>query len=159
MPGVFLNDCYKYSIKAFTYSGGRTIPLPRLMVSDLMERLGVKRLSVRPTYTDTCIISKEVDKGTGMKALLEMVGLESAETTAIGDTEPDLAAFRVATHSFAPSNCTCKLAARSIGCKVFPAPMKMACSRSSVKFCILMESSARNATWMLPRTASGTNLS
>ncbi len=118
MPGVFLNDCYKYSIKAFTYSGGRTIPLPRLMVSDLMERLGVKRLSVRPTYTDTCIISKEVDKGTGMKALLEMVGLESAETIAIGDTEPDLAAFRVATHSFAPSNCTCKLAARSIGCKV-----------------------------------------
>jgi hydroxymethylpyrimidine pyrophosphatase-like HAD family hydrolase len=118
IPGVFLNDCYKYSIKAFTYSGGRTIPLPKLMVSELMDRLGVKRLSVRPTFTDTCIISKEVDKGTGMKALLDLAGLENAETIAIGDTEPDLAAFRVATRSFAPSNCTCRPVARSLGCKI-----------------------------------------
>ncbi len=118
IPGVFLNDCYKYSIKTYTYSGGRTIPLPKLMVLELMDRLGVKRLSVRPTFTDTCIISKEVDKGTGMMAMLDLAGLENAETIAIGDTEPDLAAFRVATRSFAPSNCNCRPVARSLGCKI-----------------------------------------
>ena len=121
IPGVFLNEHYKYSIKAFTYSGGRTVPLPKLMVAELLDRLGVKTLAIHPTYTDTCIIAKEVNKGTGIKAMLKLMGQENAEVIAVGDTEPDLAAFRVAKKSFAPSNCTCRPAAKSMGCHIVSA--------------------------------------
>jgi hypothetical protein len=51
-------------------------------------------------------------------ALRDWVLSASAETIAVGDQEPDLAMFRVATRSFAPANIGCARQARLLGCQI-----------------------------------------
>jgi hydroxymethylpyrimidine pyrophosphatase-like HAD family hydrolase len=118
IPGVFLNDDYQYSLRAFTYQNGRTAPLPRLLAQDLLAELKLDRLQVHHTGLDTAITAKETDKGTGLRALLSLVGLEARDVTAVGDSEPDLAMFRVAARSFAPGNVSCRREAELLGCHI-----------------------------------------
>jgi len=118
IPGVFLNDDYRYSIKAYTYERGRSVPLPKIMVQDILAGLDLDGLSIHPTYSDTAILANETDKGRGMLELLRLAGLEHAETYAVGDSGPDLAMFRVATHSFAPGHIACDAAAKLLKCRV-----------------------------------------
>ena len=125
LPGVYINEDYQLLVKAYTYEGGRTVPLPTMLVQDLMASLGIQRLTLHQTYSDSSIIPQEVNKGRGMQALLELVGLGGAETLAIGDTEPDLPMFRLATRSFAPAQISCRQAARSLGCHIAKLPYQM----------------------------------
>jgi hydroxymethylpyrimidine pyrophosphatase-like HAD family hydrolase len=118
IPGVFLNEDYQYSLRAFTYQSGRTVPLPRLMAQDLLAGLKLDRLQAHHTGLDTAITSKETDKGRGLLALLSLARLETADVTAVGDSEPDLAMFRVAGRSFAPGNVSCRKEAQLLGCGV-----------------------------------------
>jgi hydroxymethylpyrimidine pyrophosphatase-like HAD family hydrolase len=118
IPGVFLSEDYRYSIRAYTYERGTTVPLPTLFIRDLMAGLKTDRLDFLQTYVDTTIVVKEADKGKGLLALLEMVGHPGIETIAIGDSEPDLAMFRVATRSFAPSHISPRSVARLLGCRI-----------------------------------------
>lgn len=138
IPGVFLDDRHQYSIRAFTYrdkpnglldklvksirslsfGDGVLAPLPTLLVKHLMTDLGLDRLSFHQTTIDTTIVAKEVDKGSGLLALRNWVLGADAETIAVGDGEPDLAMFRVATRSFAPANIGCLLQARLLGCLI-----------------------------------------
>jgi hypothetical protein len=67
---------------------------------------------------DTTVVAKEVDKGTGLSALRDWVLGADTETIAVGDQEPDLAMFRVATRSFAPANIGCARQARLLGCQI-----------------------------------------
>src|SRR5712671_3784393 len=136
-PGVFLDDRHQYSVRAFTYrdkprgllsmlvsalrSSGvgdaALAPLPDLLISHVMADLGLDRLCFHHTTIDTTIVAREADKGSGLAALRDWV-LPDAETIAIGDQEPDLAMFRVATRSFAPANIGCARQARLIGCRI-----------------------------------------
>jgi len=118
VPGAFLNDDYQYSIRAYTYERNTTVPLPKLLIHNLLSSLKVDRLRFRQTYTDTAILAKEIDKGKGLLALLALVGEEGLEALAVGDSEPDLAMFRVAKRCFAPSNITCRPLAKSLGCQI-----------------------------------------
>jgi hydroxymethylpyrimidine pyrophosphatase-like HAD family hydrolase len=118
LPGVYLNDDYQYSIKAYTYERGRSVPLPKIMVQDLLVGLGLDDLSIHPTYSDTAILANETDKGRGLTALLRLTGLENAETYAVGDSSPDLRMFQVARHSFAPGHIACAAAARLLHCQI-----------------------------------------
>lgn len=138
IPGVFLDDRHQYSIRAFTYqdkprgfkrkflnfirsSGvgdGVVGPVPTLLIQHLMTEMKLDRLSYHHTDLDTAIVTKEVNKGTGLLALRDWVLGEDAETIAIGDQEPDLAMFRVATRSFAPANIGCAREARLVGCQI-----------------------------------------
>lgn len=117
IPGIFLNDDYKYSIRAFTYSKGVTVAVPTLLIQNLAASLRLDRLTVHQTFLDTAVISKETDKGKGMIALHNLVGRPNENTIAIGDSEPDLPMFRVAARSYAPGHISCKQAARALGCK------------------------------------------
>src|SRR5262249_20176751 len=99
IPGVFLNEDYQYSLRAFTYQSGRTVPRPRSMAPDLLAGLKWNRLHVHRTGLDTAITAKDTDKGTGLCALLALAGLPDAGVTAVGDSEPDLAMFRAAGRS------------------------------------------------------------
>jgi hypothetical protein len=83
-----------------------------------MKDLGLDRLSFHHTTIDTTIVAKEVDKGSGLLALRDWVLSADAETIAVGDQEPDLAMFRVATRSFAPANIGCARQARLLGCQI-----------------------------------------
>ena len=118
VPGVFLNEDLRYSIRAYTFERGTTVPLPTLLVRDLMAGLRADRLEFIQTYLDTGIVAKEVDKGRGLLALLDLAGGRGIETAAIGDGEPDLAMFRVAGRSFAPAHIPCRSAARLLGCRI-----------------------------------------
>src|SRR5256885_9377902 len=89
---------------------------------DLMGRLGADRLDFHQTYLDTAVFAKDVDKGRGLLALLELAGQRDCETIAIGDSEPDLAMFRVANRSFAPSHISCRSMARLLGCRIADRP-------------------------------------
>jgi hydroxymethylpyrimidine pyrophosphatase-like HAD family hydrolase len=118
VPGVFTNPYYRYSIKAFTYDETGTRPLSMPMVTEVLARVGARTLAVHQTTTDTAISFRDVDKGTGLAAMLGFIGREGAHSIAIGDTEPDLAMFRVATRSHAPSHIWVRSLATLLGCRI-----------------------------------------
>lgn len=118
IPGCFLNADYLYSLRVFTYQNGRTAPIPALLAQDLLAEVGANRLRIHHTGLDTAIVAKNTDKGVGLLALLDFVGLPKTDVTAVGDSEPDLAMFRVANHSFAPGNVTCRKEAELIGSSI-----------------------------------------
>lgn len=124
IPGIYLNEDYQCSLRAFTYHNGRTVPLPHLLMQDLLAGLKADRLQVHHTGLDTAIVAKETNKGTGLLSLLTLAGLPTVETLAIGDSEPDLAMFRVAHRSFAPGNITCRREARLLGCHIADLPFQ-----------------------------------
>jgi hydroxymethylpyrimidine pyrophosphatase-like HAD family hydrolase len=118
LPGVFLNDDYQHSLRAYTYEHGRTMPLPGAMIRGLVADLGLGRLRVHQTYLDTTVLAREVDKGQGLLALLGLAGQPALQTVAIGDSEPDFAMFRVASRSFAPRHVSGRSIARRLGCRI-----------------------------------------
>jgi len=122
IPGVFLNDTYQHSIRAHTYADGGPVPLSRLTMHRLLADLGLDRLHYHQTSIDSTVIAAEVDKGRGLQALLSWVGLEDADTTAVGDSSPDLAMFRVARRCFAPAQIGCAREARLLGCRIAAQP-------------------------------------
>jgi hypothetical protein len=124
VPGVFLDPAYRQSIKACIFTAEGTAPLPAALVHDVLARAGVRTLAVHPTTTDTAIHARELDKGTGLLALLRFIGREGAPTIAIGDTAPDLAQFRVATRSYAPGHTWVRDHAMLLGCRIAAAPFQ-----------------------------------
>jgi hydroxymethylpyrimidine pyrophosphatase-like HAD family hydrolase len=118
LPGVFLHDRYRHSLRAYTYDRGRTMPLPTGLVQGILGDLGLERLRVHQTYLDTTVLAGEIDKGKGLLRLLELAGREDVETIAIGDSEPDLAMFSVASRSFAPRHISGRSIARMLGCRI-----------------------------------------
>ncbi|HTD48252.1 MAG TPA: HAD hydrolase family protein [bacterium] len=125
VPGVFLNEDLRYSIRAYTFERGMTVSLPTLLVRDVIAGLHADRLGFVQTYLDTAIVPREVDKGKGLLALLDLAGRRGIETAAIGDGEPDLAMFRVAGRSFAPAHIPCRAAAKLLGCRIARRPYQM----------------------------------
>jgi hydroxymethylpyrimidine pyrophosphatase-like HAD family hydrolase len=138
IPGIFLDDRHRYSIRAFIFEKkspssimrmlnsirsfhvgkGAPAPLPTLLVNHLLAKLKLDRLSFHHTTIDTVIVAKGVNKGSGLRALRDRVLGPDAETIAIGDTEADLPMFRSATRSFAPAQISCRRQARLLGCSV-----------------------------------------
>ena len=144
IPGVFLDERHQYSIRAFTYrnkptgliqsalssaraSGigdGALVPISAHIVNQLLEDLQLNQLTSHHTVIDTVVVAKEVDKGTGLAALRDWVLTPDAETIATGDGEHDLAMFRVASRSFAPSNIGTRRQARLYGCRISAQPFQ-----------------------------------
>ncbi len=118
IAGVFLNDAYRHSIRAYTYRGESTTAVPSLLIQNLLARLKLDRLRFHQTDLDTAVLAKDVDKGAGLAALTTWVGGREFETLAIGDSEADLAMFAVATRSFAPSHISCRRVASALGCRI-----------------------------------------
>jgi hypothetical protein len=104
------------SIRSSGVGDGALAPLPALLMNHVMA--GFDRLSFHHTSIDTTVVAKEVDKGSGLVALRDWVLGAEAETMAVGDQEPDLTMFRVATRSFAPANIGCARQARLLGCGI-----------------------------------------
>jgi hypothetical protein len=105
-------------MRSLSIGDGALAPLPSAMVQHLLADLGLDRLRFEHTTIDTAIVASEVDKGSGLLALRDWVLGPDAETIAVGDHEADLAMFRVATRSFAPSNIGCAGQARLLGCRI-----------------------------------------
>jgi len=119
IPGVFLNEEYRHSIRANIYGPNGTVPLPTPLIQTLMAKLKVDRLQMRQTSIDTTILARGTDKGKGLLALKALVGQGQAETITVGDTESDLPMFGVSQRCYAPGNMTkFRPVAKAMGCKV-----------------------------------------
>ena len=105
-------------MRSFSVGQGIPVPLPTLMVDRLITMLQLDRLSFHQTTIDTAVVTKGVNKGTGLIALRDQVLGPDAETIAIGDSEADLPMFRAATRSFAPGQISCRREARLLGCTI-----------------------------------------
>jgi hydroxymethylpyrimidine pyrophosphatase-like HAD family hydrolase len=136
IPGVFLDERHRHSIRAFTYrdrprslrgkaidfvrgaelGAGVLTPLPTLLVRGVLS--GLARLSFHHTSIDTTIVAAGHDKGTGLAALRDWVLGATAETVAVGDQNHDLPMFAAATRSYAPANIGCAREAREAGCRI-----------------------------------------
>jgi trehalose-6-phosphatase len=124
LPGVFLDHAYHCGLRAYTFERGVTVPVPTLMIRNLLERLNADRLMFHQTFVDTTILPREIDKGRGLLALLELAGQQDAYTIAVGDSEADLPMFRVAREAFAPSHISCRSTARLLGCRIMDRPFQ-----------------------------------
>ena len=148
LPGVFLDERYEYSIRAFTYEDKAppqsrmqapyalssirmftwddkaTAPLPPLLMREVMAAERLDRLHFHQTGSDTAVTAREADKGTGLSALRAWVGLADAETLAVGDSEADLPMFGAATRCFAPAQIGCPTEAKRLGCRIAPHPFQ-----------------------------------
>jgi hypothetical protein len=121
LPGVFLNERCRHSLRAYAYEGKRTVPLPTALIEAVVHDLDLTtRVAVRQTYVDTTVLAAEVDKGKGMLAMLALAGVASAETIAIGDSEADIPMFQAATRSFAPAHVSSRGVASALGCRIAP---------------------------------------
>lgn len=118
IPGVFLNDGCRFTVRAHVYSHGTTVALPEALVRNIMASLHLNRLRLHQTYTDSTVMAAETDKGSGLIALLSLAGYPNMETVAVGDSEPDLPMFRAATRCYAPAQIGCPQAARLLGCRI-----------------------------------------
>jgi hydroxymethylpyrimidine pyrophosphatase-like HAD family hydrolase len=142
LPGVFIDDRHRYSVRAFTYqdktapsnrgfipamvssacsfSVGRGAPsaLSTLTTNHLITTLGLDRLAFHHTTIDSTFVAKDIHKGTGLAALCKWVLGAETEVFAVGDSEPDLQMFRAATRSYAPANISCAREARLLGCHI-----------------------------------------
>ncbi|MDE3198429.1 MAG: HAD family phosphatase, partial [Acidobacteriota bacterium] len=118
VPGVFLDERYRYIIRAFLYARETTVPVPKPVIEGVMARVGSQRLRLHQTFTDSTVTPAGTDKGLGLQTYLQLAGLPNADTVAVGDSEPDLAMFRVAGKSFAPSHISCRAAAKLLGTRV-----------------------------------------
>jgi hydroxymethylpyrimidine pyrophosphatase-like HAD family hydrolase len=118
IPGVFLDDGYRHSLRAYTYQHDTTGPLPTLVVQNLIAARGLDHLTFHKTFTDTAILSREVDKGKGLMEFLTWTGRRDVETVAVGDSASDLPMFRAASRSFAPAHIGCRAAALALGCRI-----------------------------------------
>ena len=124
VPGIFINEDYQYSIRAYTYSKEQTSALPTMLIQNLIGTLNLDQLRFHQTTLDTAILAKSVDKGTGLIELINGVSVNDPEIIAIGDSEPDLAMFRVTTRSYAPSHIWCRAEAEALGCRVATKPLQ-----------------------------------
>jgi hydroxymethylpyrimidine pyrophosphatase-like HAD family hydrolase len=122
LPGVFVNPDFDYSIQACTFENGASAPIPRIIVEQLATSLGLDLLRIQQNSTDTVVVSRETDKGTGLRDLLEFIGASECQSVAIGDSESDLPMFAVAQRSFAPAQIWCASWARRLGCQIAPLP-------------------------------------
>jgi HAD superfamily hydrolase (TIGR01484 family) len=122
IPGTFLHHDYRLVVRAHVHARGTTVALPDGLIRNLIASLKLNRVRLHQTYTDSTITAAEVDKGSGLKALLSLAGVSGLETLAVGDSEPDLPMFRAASRCFAPSQIACSQPARMLGCRIVGRP-------------------------------------
>jgi hydroxymethylpyrimidine pyrophosphatase-like HAD family hydrolase/orotate phosphoribosyltransferase len=106
MPGVFIDDAYEYSIRAYRYSGGETAGLEVDEIENLLKRPEFSKLTYLFRSADTYIIQDGIDKGSALQTVRGLVGRSDVPVTAIGDSQDDIAMFAAAEFAYAPANCS-----------------------------------------------------
>ena len=127
MPGVSVDDGYRYSIRAYCWHGSSQVALDTREVQDLLTQCGCDRLTFIPRLTDsTYLVQTGTSKGSALGAVTSRLGYTREATGAMGDSEQDLDALAVAAFSYAPANSSraVRELARRGGCRVMSQPFQ-----------------------------------
>lgn len=122
IPGVFVDDTYRYMVRTYMYGEKGTEPVPKTLIEGLLSRNHFGRMTFHQTNIDTAIVAKGITKGTGLRAFVDWVGNPAVFTAAVGDSETDLSMFREVEQSYAPSHIWCKREAMRLGCRIAREP-------------------------------------
>jgi hydroxymethylpyrimidine pyrophosphatase-like HAD family hydrolase len=107
MPGVSVDDGYRYSIRAYRWRGSHQVALDNSDVRELLTQHGCDRLTVIPKLTDsTHIVQTGTSKGSALATVTFSLGYTRESIGAIGDSDQDLDALSMAAFSYAPANCS-----------------------------------------------------
>jgi hypothetical protein len=119
LPGVFMDPAYRYSVRAFRYSGEDWQGLGHDETTEILRRAGCRELRVIERSADTYFVHKDCDKGTAVAATVARVPRSQA-VAGIGDSDHDIAMLSRVALPYAPANCSRKLRseAGSLGCRI-----------------------------------------
>jgi hydroxymethylpyrimidine pyrophosphatase-like HAD family hydrolase/adenine/guanine phosphoribosyltransferase-like PRPP-binding protein len=120
VPGVSINDDYRYSVRALRTGERHSSALPAEIVDAALRVLGDDQDGVRVVtgMRQTDFVAAATDKGTGLEMLASMLctpsGAPSEVELAVGDTESDLPMLALARHAYAPGNATAGVRASAV---------------------------------------------
>jgi hypothetical protein len=104
MPGVFIDAGYRFSIRCYRYGGPTTIGLRETELRRLLDDSGLDWLKFIARDVDSYIVQKNLDKGTALDAVKQLVPDVAAPVVAIGDSILDLEMLRKADIAYLPAN-------------------------------------------------------
>jgi hydroxymethylpyrimidine pyrophosphatase-like HAD family hydrolase len=122
IPGIFVDDTYRYVVRTYMYGEKGTVPVPTTLIEGLFARCHLDRMTFHQTNIDTAIVVKGITKGSGLRALVDWVGNPTIFTTAVGDSDTDLSMFREVRQCYAPSQIWCRHEAERLGCHIVKDP-------------------------------------
>jgi hydroxymethylpyrimidine pyrophosphatase-like HAD family hydrolase len=122
IPGIFVDDTYRYVVRTYMYGEKGTVPVPTTLIDGLLARCHLDRMTFHQTNMDTAIVVKGITKGSGLRALLDWVGNPTMFTAAVGDSDTDLSMFREVQQCYAPSQIWCRHEAERLGCRIAKDP-------------------------------------
>jgi trehalose-6-phosphatase len=104
MPGVFIDAGYRFSIRCYRYGGPTTLGLRETELRRLLDDSGLDRLKFIARDVDSYIVQKNLDKGTALDAVKELVPNVATPVVAIGDSIHDLEMLRKVDIAYLPAN-------------------------------------------------------
>lgn len=112
LQGVLVDPAYSYAVRAYRIdrTGRRRSLCPEVIATALAESGVQERLCTIPGYRQTDFMVAGVDKGTGIRALLGVLGIDEPAAgakplaLAIGDTVTDLPMLALARFACVPGN-------------------------------------------------------
>ena len=125
IPGIFVDDTYRYVVRTYMYGERGTLPVPTTLIEGLLARHHFDQLTFHQTNIDTTIVVKGITKGTGLRAFVDWVGNPKMFTAAVGDSDTDLSMFREVQQCYAPSQIWCRLEAERLGCRISKDPNQL----------------------------------
>lgn len=102
--GFMVDPGRSTSVRVFEAShAGRRGIAPDVLRA-LLPRTLLEEFELIQDVHSTDLVCRYIDKGSGLRALLNRLGLPTESLHAIGDAHPDLPMMAIATHRFAPGN-------------------------------------------------------
>jgi hydroxymethylpyrimidine pyrophosphatase-like HAD family hydrolase len=105
-PGVFVDDGYRYAVRAYRYQGEGTVGLSASEVEGLLLQGECRGLACIATSVDTYFVQQGITKGTGVAAVKHHLGRAGAPVIAMGDSDQDVPMLEAAAAWYAPATCS-----------------------------------------------------
>ena len=111
LPGVCVDEAYRYAVRGYRYEGGGTVSLPASEVRQLLSRPQLRGLAGIVATADTYIVPQGITKGSALVAVKQLLGCREAAVVAMGDSDEDASMLQAADSWYAPADCSPRLRA------------------------------------------------
>jgi len=117
LPGVCVDDAYRYAVRGYRYEGGGTVSLPENEIRPLLARSQLRGLAGIVASADTYIVPRGITKGSALVAVKQFLGCPEAAVVAMGDSDEDATMLQAADSWYAPADCSPGLRALAATCR------------------------------------------